>query len=319
MLLIYKLFFHFLWLFDHLFGSKHFNFYKLRKNIYSKKLYPSFNEPNVFSSIEVVELNVLTKEIENSLPKDRPIILRGLLNNTTALKNWNWQHLEESFQNSEQPYTDTFSQDNFHSGTKSAKELFQNILSDNPRYSIMFSNLLQGSMQLFKELETEKWIKLNGFKTSFNKSWQFFAAGKNRDTNLHAELGTTISCQIIGEKHWVLFSPIYSYRLNPKVNWKMYIESENYSQFKNFKNLPLGIKGYEATLKAGDVLYFPACYWHFVTNKTAAVSVSFKWTDLRNFFQVPFLSLLLVTSRNPFVFFRLPLLKKLSRTFPPKG
>jgi len=219
----------------------------------------------------------------------------------------------------DQPFTDTFSSNSFNSGIKKSEDLFNSILSDNPRFSLMFGDILTTKPELLDELQTNNWIDLKAFFFKFNKSWKFFAAGKNRKTHLHSELGSALAIQILGKKRWIIFSPKFSSRVYPKVNWKMYIESNQFADFDKVKHENLGIEGYDVLLEPGDVLYCPAYFWHFIINETPALSVSYKWTEPSNFFRHPFLSLCVLSSRRPSTIFRLPGLKRFSKIYPPVG
>ena len=311
--------YYFLWISEQIFGTQKISWSNFRNSFYEKHLKPSQDSPNSFTGVKEIQKDYLTYSYLKKIPYNEPLIFRGLINETKAIQKWNWEYIRKKLRNSNQPFTDTFSNDNFNSGVMNADTLIENILSENPQFSIMFGDLLRNDSTMLDEIELKKWIAPNAFKFKLNKTWQFFAAGKKRNTNLHSELGSGLILQIIGEKRWVLFSSKYTSHLNPKVNWKMYLESSNYSDFSKIKNGNNSITGFEVLLKPGDVLYCPGYFWHFVTNETAAVSVSFKWTEPFNFLRYPLLSFFILTSRAPSVFFRLPGLKRFSNIHPPIG
>lgn len=313
------LIYNFLWLSEQLFGTKKISWTQMREIFFNNYLLPATKAPNRFGPVEIRDIHFIDKDFIKNLPTDRPLVLRGLTEKTACLKSWNWDYLKKMMANTEQPYTDTFSGNSFNSGMKKTDELFENILSDRPQYSLMFGDILTKETRLLNDLETAKWIDLKAFSFKLNKSWKFFAAGKKRNTNLHCELGSGLIMQILGEKRWIIFSPKYSANIYPKISWKMYIESARFPDFSKARNEPLGIEGFEVLLKPGEVLYCPAYFWHFITNETAAVSISYKWTEPLSFLRHPFLSICVLTSRYPMAFFRLPVLKRFSKIHPPVG
>lgn len=306
-------------MFDHLLGSQRLNLKKVRQEYFKKMIEPQLFIKNEFKEIEVRHCQYLNKEFLKSLPSDKPVVIKGLIDQAECLRTWDWEYINQKLGKKDMPYIDTFTKDKFHTGVMKGKDIIHNLLSPSPRYSILFSNLNRDSRELIQDLSLSKWLKVDAFKWKFNKSWQVFLAGKGRSTKLHSELGTTLSLQILGEKKWILFPPGQTIHINPKINWKMYLESQDEFELKDFYEKPLGLKGYEVLLSPGDVLYFPACYWHHVENITQSVSVSYKWTEVKSFLQIPKLSFILLTSRNPLVLFRLPLFKKFSTTYPPVG
>jgi hypothetical protein len=314
-----KVIYHILWIGEQLVGTKNLTWSQFRENFKALHLTPFNGSPNRFAPIEIIDINYLNEDFIKNLPSDRPLVFRGLINQTECLQKWSWPYLKNTMGEIEQPFVDTFSEANFNSGVKQSDKIIESIVSENPQFSIIVGDILDKKPELVKDLQVEKWVDLSAFKFKLNKSWQFFAAGKKRNTNLHSELGSVLSLQILGEKTWTVFSTKYSVNVSPKVNWKMYIESNYYSDFSKFKNQNLGIVGFEVLLKPGDVLYYPSFFWHYVTNETASAAVSFKWTEPLSFLRHPFLSLCIITSRNPSALFRLPGLKKLSKINPPVG
>ena len=316
---IFIFFYHVLWITEQFFGYKKIGWSSLRQSFYLKYIYPYQKGENVFKEVPQDFKTFLSASDLLNLPSNSPLLFKGLANQTNCVKNWNWDYLKNQIGDLDQPFTDTFSKNSFNSGVGNTKELINNILSENPQYSIMFGDATIKNKNLNNDLELSKWIDLSKFKFKLNKSWKFFAAGKGRNTNLHCELGNGLIIQVVGEKRWIIFPPEFSMNVNPKINWKMYIESATYPNFSLAENNNLGIEAYEVVLKPGDVLYCPAYFWHFVTNQTAAVSISYKWTNASSFIKNPFLSACVLSSRYPSSIFRLPILKKFSIIHPPVG
>lgn len=315
---IYSLFYHFLWITEQFFGTTRFNWTKFREAFYTKFLRPYHSKPNQWSNVEVLHVDFLDEAFIKKLPKDKPLVIKGAFNKSGSISKWSWDYLKKSLKGIEQAFTDTH-RHNFNTGLMSAEDLIDNITSESPRYSILFGDIVQKRQDFVTDLETHKWIDIDSLKMQMNLTWQFFAAGKGRKTNLHGELGHAMSLQIKGTKKWTIFSPKYSGHVYPKVAWRMYLESQYHSDFAQIKNKDFGIEGYEVTLEPGDILWCPSFFWHFVENESASLSVSYKWTNWGSFIRHPFASAIILSSRHPSIIMRLPIIRHFARFHPPVG
>ncbi len=310
--------YHFLWLTEQFFGTKKTNWTKTRETFYKKHLEPIRNTINIWQNVEVLNIDILDKNFIQNLPHDKPLVLKGALKKCSAIDRWNWDYLKTNLEGIPQAYTDT-TKHNFNTGVMDSVKIIDDILSDNPKFSILFGDILYKKNDIFKDLNTEKWIDLKCLKYKLNLTWQFFAAGKGRKTNLHGELGSSLSLQIKGTKTWTIIPPYYSTNLYPRVSWRMYLESNYFADFIQVKNQSLGIQGYEVSLVPGDILWCPAFFWHYVQNETASISVSYKWTSIRSILKYPAQAIVILTSRYPSAFMRLPIIRLLARFHPPVG
>lgn len=308
----------FLWITEQILGSQKLNWTKYRERFYKNQIKKNHSKPNVWRAIETVRMSFLDINFFKNLPNDRPLLIKGAFANSSCSDKWTWEYMKTALHGYDQAFTDT-TKHNFNTGIKSSTELIDNILSDIPRYSILFGDILYKKPELLSDLETPKWIDLTALKYKMNLTWQFFAAGKGRKTNLHSELGSSLSLQIRGEKKWTIFSPKYSVNVYPRVSWRMYLESNYHSDFSQVMNSELGIQGYQVTLEPGDILWCPSFFWHFVENKTASLSVSCKWTSTQSFLRHPFLSTIILSSRHPSALMRLPIIRLFARLHPPVG
>ena len=60
------------------------------------------------------------------------------------------------------------------------------------------------------------------------------------------------------------------------------------------------VRGYRVTLEAGDVLYNPPFYWHYVHNPTDSLGVGVRFYDVPSMLRVaPTQALLTVLATNP--------------------
>jgi hypothetical protein len=116
-----------------------------------------------------------------------------------------------------------------------------------------------------KQLAKQITLFLNG-----DYGYCLFLSSNHVNTRLHSDMGTSAFLMIHGRKRWYLFPPTQSRYLMPvghdfnvAFNSKVDIFAKNIS-----KTHPesLVAEGWEVTLEAGDVLFFPAFTWHAVEN-----------------------------------------------------
>lgn len=80
----------------------------------------------------------------------------------------------------------------------------------------------------------------------------------------------------MGEKLIILASPNETKNLYPYdelLNNTSQVDAENL----NFEKFPLSknVKFYQLVLKAGEMLYIPRLWWHYVRSLTPSISISF--------------------------------------------
>lgn len=99
---------------------------------------------------------------------------------------------------------------------------------------------------------------------------------KNTISSMHTDPKQNLLCQVFGEKLLILAAPEYSTNLYPHdgiLNNTSKIDPTNL----NFEEFPLSrkVKFFRVHLKAGDILFIPKLWWHYVQSLTPSASVSF--------------------------------------------
>lgn len=308
--------FDFAWIFDHFLGSSTFNFANFREKVWQD--IASQNESVSYLPLEEYKLpNDLhsKKKFIASLSKKTPFIIKSA---TQTSGDQTFNLLSKHFGSVPQAYVDT-SIHKFHTGIKSLSELIETIQASNSQIAILFGDLVQKNPELLKILRLEEGLATFADVLSGNKNIQFFLAGENADTQLHAELGSSLSIQIHGKKEWLIFSPEFSANVFPSINRKMYLESDRYRTIADIESSKIGVIAYRVTLNPGDLLYVPAFYWHAAKPLTPSVSISRKWTRLASVLEHPALASIILSSRNPPAYTRLPFFQKKSNLHPPVG
>jgi len=127
------------------------------------------------------------------------------------------------------------------------------------------------SPALMKDVEVPNWY-------SISPSLVMFWCGVfGSSSGLHFDIHPNCNVQVIGEKHFILFSPTESRSLYPKPN----LSNCRFDPCNpDFDKYPLARKarGFECTLAAGECLYIPPGWYHQVTVTSPwAVNVNFWW------------------------------------------
>lgn len=105
------------------------------------------------------------------------------------------------------------------------------------------------------------------------KSW---IGPKNTISTMHTDDKHNFLCQVVGEKLIILASPNETDNLYPYeglLSNTSQVDAENLD-FKNFPKLK-DVKFQRIILKAGEMLYIPKLYWHYVRSLTPSISISF--------------------------------------------
>lgn len=96
---------------------------------------------------------------------------------------------------------------------------------------------------------------------------------------LHFDPKNNLLCQVFGRKHIVLASPEDSEKLYPYPSELLSNTSQVDIDLINYDEFPLtkDVKFYHLTIEAGDCVYIPPKWWHYVRAETPSFSVSFWW------------------------------------------
>ena len=97
---------------------------------------------------------------------------------------------------------------------------------------------------------------------------------------LHFDRVHNLLAQVVGSKYVRLYAPSHSERLyphpdGPHMNSSQIVDPEDYdhARFPRFAGTPY----VDLVLSAGEMLYIPPRWWHFVESRETSFSVSFWW------------------------------------------
>ena len=96
-------------------------------------------------------------------------------------------------------------------------------------------------------------------------------------SKLHFDSADNILVQVVGKKTVVLIAPKYSNALHVdsikrNISPITPVSTKTDAQFPDFRN---NVRGATIHLSAGDGLFIPAGYWHWVQADTSSMSVNF--------------------------------------------
>lgn len=139
--------------------------------------------------------------------------------------------------------------------------------------------------ELMKQVRVPQWVP-NVLETSINLWF-----GRSSVTPLHYDATNNFFAQQYGEKRWTIFSPsdtanVYPHPVDSKMPHLSSVDPDrpDLSAHPNFR-LARPIR---FTVKAGELLYLPAFWWHQVSSPHVSASVSIWWMpDLQQYIQAP--------------------------------
>ncbi len=244
----------------------------------------SKSNPRESNIMPVIELrgNQINPKIFLSATKNKtcPVILRGVLKNTNAVKLWNKDFFYK--------YADTKllalvgeGANKFNAYTsftraltvkKISLENFLDNLDMIDKKMIYINNVTSifvAHPELIKDLNINILKRLGSNIT--NLTWlkvNLFMGGPGTGSSLHCAGAGNYFFNVYGKKKWVLIDPIYTKFLKstPAKDLSFVISGRDIED-KNDEVLSK-IPRYEFTLEPGDILYNPPWWWHYVKNES---------------------------------------------------
>lgn len=242
--------------------------------------------------------------LKHYLKPGLPVIFSQEALNWESSQKWNFDFLAQQF--GEQEYSVLNINGLSEKGDSSSKhhkvilkEYIQSLKKQTTQDYLRFCPLIEVNSQLAKDLD-QKWLQQMQ-QCFFGISYQSFLGPRGKKTPLHSDTTAFFYIMSQGRKKWTLFSPTALALLNPEAEGKGY----NFTHLdltkvpdENYPGCEL-ISRYECVLEKGDILFVPAWMWHQVENLTDSFGVSYRFTNLRGFWQFPFYAFLRVFFTSP--------------------
>lgn len=238
-----------------------------------------------------------------------PVIFDGAAKDWDCVKNWSLDYFKEKHGDDQIVLVDQEDvQNNFE--TLTLGELIDGINDGLSRY-YRFYPLLQRHPEHLLDFDV-KWLRERRHKNCVFDTWQVFIGPDGSYTPLHNANAGNLFTQVVGEKHWMLYSNDYMPIFDPSPvmsNYRTAPIRKDYGPFNPFDmdferpyHLYKMMDAYSAYLKPGDVLFNPSYHWHAVKNYGNTIGVGFRWLPLGYTFKnFPLYSLLdMCATRPPF-------------------
>ncbi len=234
---------------------------------------------NLSTQIDELQLKEITREFfeENYIKKNKPAIIKGVVENSPASKTWTVENLKKRIGH----YPIKVFNINEKNGTSylfakheiKLEEMFKLIETNTASDYRMFVNpILKKDKELRDELPCPDF-----FKCRFQLPSLLFLAGKGCIVPLHYDFikDNGLLTQFFGRKEVILVDHSQSallYRLPLNSTSMVNLFEPDYSKYPALKKL----KGIKATLEHGDTLFIPSGYWHNIKYVDASMSVAFR-------------------------------------------
>lgn len=220
--------------------------------------------------------------------KRKPVVLRGAAKDWPAAKLWSFDYFKTNY-----PDMNIFIAEERFSRTREGlgykidlsrytMERFANEVAAGSNIYLKFLPVFKEHPELREHLDFEAMTRWShGRLSKCEITNEFYMGGKNTVTHLHTERSDIFHACFVGRKRWRLYAPDQTRFLYPIPARTLFIASEVDFLAPDYEIHPWFryASGYETVLEPGDVLYFPAYFWHAVENPEATISANCLWYD----------------------------------------
>lgn len=218
-----------------------------------------------------------------------PVVLKGAARDWVATRTWSPEAFAERF--GDEPIIliraaaddlKDFESDGYRpaGGEVKLRDVVADMLAGKDTYA-RFVPLLNQRPELRSDLD-RAYIERMRPRGALGTYFQLFMGGAGTTTSLHNALGSNLFVEVYGRKTWWLYPPTYNPAIRPSLKRAPFFlstldpEAPDHGRFPLFRH----VRGYKVTLEAGDILYNPPFYWHYVRNPTASIGVGVRFYDV---------------------------------------
>jgi len=191
-----------------------------------------------------------------------PVVIRGLLENSTAISQW-----------SETDFWMKYEKEEVLCGTLfdliddcTIGKFFNELNAGRPFYISGASVIFDHHPELHDMIDNEQ---IRSLEPGNRKSTQVFMGVPDMGSDIHAALGVNIFRMIVGQKKWWFIPPSQTPYIKPSINSEGFSAHTKTLVGKGGQQMSPWMKKverYTTTLNPGDVLVNPPWFWHGIIN-----------------------------------------------------
>lgn len=227
--------------------------------------------------VDTIDASEIKKFRKEYFVKQKPVILKGLVNSSPAASTWNLNYLVERLGNTEVnvfdnsiPKTSAYTGGDYQMKFSEFVTVIQKNEDCNLR--LFLFNAFKHCPDLSKEFPCPAI-----FKGILDKVGFMFFGGKNTHVRMHfdIDMSNVLHTQFEGRKRVILISQEYN-DLMYKTPFNTYsIADFNVQDETKFPGLKY-VKGYDILLEPGDTLFMPGGYWHYMIYLEGSFAVAYR-------------------------------------------
>jgi len=230
-------------------------------------------------------------DIENNIKldfkiNDRPYVIKQYAKDWYAYNNWSFEFLKNLDPEHKIKVNPVIG--NMYSGENkfvsiNLKDYIEKVISSDTDAFLTTFHLFDKFPNLKKHIDYQN-IKKNSVIYSL-LSW---IGPKSTITGFHADWAENINVQIKGKKIFYIVSPKYNKNMYPSKTYERFstaslVDLKNYDKdkFSLFEESEV----VKVILEAGDAIYLPRGWWHYVESLEPSINVSVHYWKLGSFFK----------------------------------
>lgn len=215
--------------------------------------------------------------LTNYFYKQKPVIIKGLLNGTPAHDHWNLEYIREKLGKTEvDVYDNSLKKTSAytHGDLKMPFSDFIDVIATNKpsSYRLFLFDGFKYCPDLRKDFPCPSL-----FHGMLGKIGFMFFGGTDTKVRMHfdIDMSNVLHTQFVGRKRIILFAPEYNDLLyKTPLNTYSIADMDN-PDYEKFPGLRY-VKGYDVMLEHGDSLFMPSGYWHYIIYQEGGFGVAYR-------------------------------------------
>ncbi|MCS6818353.1 MAG: cupin-like domain-containing protein [Chitinophagales bacterium] len=209
-----------------------------------------------------------------------PVIIKGIVEEWPAYRKWSLEYIAQKYGDQPVGFMQVFDghtdPDTFTEDSKKWVKL-RDIISDlnkTPTKVVATPTSSFGD-NFWKDIYLPPFCKKGMFLRS-----RIYIGASSVSTSLHQDLPENLYATVFGKKQIILFPPSDRKYLYPN---HFFSRHPNFARFNplqpDYHNFPLAKKSHpvEIILQAGEILFIPSLWWHYIRNLETSAAVNFWW------------------------------------------